>query len=65
MSPQVPRSPIGRQWRRAGQSGVDPPNSGQIRQHLVGEAHRRVLVRIDTGLDLSTFPPGPTERRHR
>ena len=47
-------------WRTAEHSAVDPPNSRRIRQHLVGEAHRRVLVGMDTGLDLSTFPD-PTE----
>jgi hypothetical protein len=60
MSPQAPRPPIPPHWRRAEQSAVDPPKSGWIRQHLVGEAHRRVLVSMDTGLDLSTFPD-PTE----
>ena len=42
-------------WRRAEQSGVGLPNFVQIGHHLVGKAHRQVLVGMDTGLDLSTF----------
>jgi hypothetical protein len=60
MSPQAPRLPIPPLWRRAERSAVDPPNSGWIRQHLVGDAHRPILVGMDTGLDLSVFPD-PTE----
>src|SRR5260370_13365621 len=47
-------------WRILDRPAVDLLNSGWICQHVLGEAHRQVVIRRDTGLDLSTFSTDPT-----
>src|SRR5215472_641308 len=63
-SRQAPQT-ISPPWRRADLSAAGLLNSGLIGQHVLGEAHRQALIRMDTGLDLPTISTDPTRAHKR